>query len=87
MCFYFLCGNKIFFFGFSFFIRELNFMYFLEGGEVIFLVFSRSYVVSFDYRFIVVWFFYMVFLNKNFEYSIFVFFICTLNSRGIRSWF
>lgn len=81
-----LCVDKTSFPGLSFLIREPNPMYLLEGGEVTLLAPNRPHAVSPDYRLTAVWFFHMVFPNKNPEHPISVLPTCALNSRGIRSW-
>lgn len=81
--------DKTSFLGLSFLIREPNPMDLLEGGgggEVTLLAPNRPHAVSPDYRLTAVWFFHMVFPNKNPEHPISVLPTCALNSRGIRSW-
>ena len=66
--------------------QRTNPMYLLVGGAVTLLAPNRPHAVSPDYRLTAVWFFRMVFPNKNPEHPIFVLPMCALNSRGIRSW-
>lgn len=58
----------------------------LKGGKATLLAPNGPHVVSPDYRLSAVWFFHMVFPNKNPEHPISVLPACLLNSRGIRSW-
>lgn len=79
-------GNKTSFLELSFLIRDPNPMSLLEGEKLTLLAPSGPHAVSPDYRLIAVWFFHMVFPNKNPEHPISVLPTCVLNSRGIRSW-